>query len=401
MAVLLHLEDPALPPARGWALWALGFRPFYLMASVLAALSVPIWALQVSGWLDHAVLRGPVWHAHEMLFGFTLAVVVGFLFTAGRNWSDQPTPSGGLLMALALLWLAARLLVLSPWPLAAAAANVAFPLAAAWGLGRALWAGRNRRNYFFVGLLLLLAVAAALVHAVQLGWLVLPGMLGVQAGFGVVLVIIVVMAGRVVPMFTNNGVPGANARRHPVIEQLALASVLALLVNDVVQGAADLAWPALTVVLALLAAGVHAARLGLWQPWATRRNPMVWVLHAAYAWIPLHLLLRAAAAAGWLAPSLATHALTVGAIGAITLGMMTRTARGHTGRPLKADRFDVASYVLVLGGAAARVALPLVMPSAQLVAILGSALLWSAGFTLYALHYGPWLCRPRLDGRPG
>ena len=146
MAVLLRLEEPTLPPPRGWALWALGFRPFYLLAAVLAALSVPLWALQATGVLEHAYLRGPAWHAHEMLFGFALAVVVGFLFTAGRNWSNQPTPSGGALMAMAALWLAARVLVLTPWPLAAAVANVAFPLAAAWGLGRALWAGRNRRN---------------------------------------------------------------------------------------------------------------------------------------------------------------------------------------------------------------------------------------------------------------
>ena len=401
MAVLLRLEEPAAPPPPGWALWALGFRPFYLLAAALAALSVPLWALQATGWLRLAYLNGPAWHAHEMLFGFALAVVVGFLFTAGRNWSNQPTPSGGALMALAALWLVARVLVLTPWPLAAAAANVAFPLAAAWGLGRALVAAGNRRNYFFIGLLVAMAAAAGVFHAVQLGALALPGSLGLTLGLDVVLLIMAVMGGRVIPMFTNNGVPGAGARVHRGVERAAIASVGALAAADALLGVAGTALPALTGALALAAAAVHALRWANWRPWRTLRNPLVWVLHLAYAWIWLHLLLRALAAAALVAPSAATHALTVGAIGGLTIGMMTRTARGHTARPLRADRADVAAYALVAIAALLRVGLPLAWPAAQVHAVLCSALLWSAGFAVYAWRYGPWLARPRLDGRPG
>jgi uncharacterized protein involved in response to NO len=159
------------------------------------------------------------------------------------------------------------------------------------------------------------------------------------------------------------------------------------------------AW--LVAAIALVAAGAHARRWWLWQPRATTGVPLVWVLHLAYAWIPLHLLLRAAAQAGWVTPSLATHALTVGAIGGLTIGMMTRTARGHTGRALEADRWEVAAYGLIALAALARVALPLVLPAATLVAILSSALLWAAGMGLYAWRYWPILTRARLDGRPG
>lgn len=393
-------RPPAATPP-GFALWALGFRPFYLLAAVFAALSVPLWALQFAGWLPHAVLQGPTWHAHEMLFGFTLAVIVGFLFTAGRNWSGQPTPSGRTLMALALLWLAGRVLVLTPWTAAAALANVAFPWAAAWFLGRALVAGGNRRNYFFVALLALLGVLAALVHAAS--WLGLQsrGPAALQIGLDVVLLIMTIMAGRVIPMFTNNGVAGADASSHPLLEQAAVGSVLALLAFDTLQ-AAGLAPPSgLLTLLAAGAAAVHAARLWRWQPWKTFHTPLVWVLHLACAWIPLHLLLRAGAAAALLPSGPATHALTTGAIGLLTLAMMTRSARGHTGRPLRADRIDVASYLLVALAALLRVLPPLLWPAALVDAALWSALAWSAGWALFALHYGPWLCRARLDGRPG
>src|SRR5256714_6317103 len=144
----LHvIEEPPVPQARRFAWWELGFRPFYLLASLFAALSIPLWALQFSGLLDRAYLAGPVWHAHEMLFGFALAVIVGFLFTAGRNWANQPTPKGPLLAALAALWVAARLLVLTPFGWAAALANVAFPLAAAVCLAIPFYKARKPRHY--------------------------------------------------------------------------------------------------------------------------------------------------------------------------------------------------------------------------------------------------------------
>ncbi len=397
MTTILRIDEPSprLAPG-GLALWQLGFRPFYLLASSFAALSIALWAVQSAGLMPWSYLPGPVLHAHEMLFGFALAVIVGFLFTAGRNWSGQPTPSGVQLMALAALWVAARVLVLTPLDGAAAVANLAFAWWSAWALWRALRAGGNRRNFFFVGLLVALGLASLAVHLAQRGLLPLPPWAGLQLGLDIVLFIMAVMAGRVIPMFTNNGVPGAQARRVAWVERAALGTVLAVLAGDL----AGLHGAAFAGVLAL-AAAAHALRLWLWQPWRVWRTPLVWVLHAAYAWIPLHLALRASAQWSWIAPSLATHALTAGAVGCMVIGMMTRTARGHTARPLLADRADVAMYLLVLGAAILRVGLPLVMPAAYIPAIVGSAALWSLGFGLYALRYGRWLLRPRLDGKPG
>jgi uncharacterized protein involved in response to NO len=396
LASLEEAQRAAAHHGAGFALWQLGFRPFYLLASGLAALSIALWALQLAGWLDRAYLAGPIWHAHEMLFGFALAVVVGFLLTAGRNWSGQPTPSGLPLALLAALWLAGRVLVLTPFGWLAAAVDTAFPLAAAAALARPLVAARSRRNYFFVALLLALALASLVVHLAQLRVLDLPGRLAIQAGLDVLLFIMVVMGGRVIPMFTNSGVPGAAARRERRLETLALGGVLAVLGGDLV----GLNGAPLAALLALVALA-HLGRWLLWQPWKTRRAPLVCVLHLAYAWIVVHLALRALAALGQVAPSLATHALTVGAIGALTLGMMTRTARGHTARPLVADGWEVACYLLVTGAALSRVAVPLAAPALLMPAVLGSALLWSAAFGLYFVRYWPILTRPRLDGRPG
>jgi uncharacterized protein involved in response to NO len=384
-----------LPAGRGIALWSVGFRPFYLLASVFAALSVSLWAAQFSGWLPAPYLHGPLWHGHEMLFGYTLAVVAGFLLTAVRNWTAQPTASGGALMALAALWVAGRILVLTPWGVAAATVNAAFPLALGIAIAIPLLRVRNVRNYFFVGLLALMSALIAARHLALLGMAALPPRLDLVLGLDVMLFIMAVMGGRVIPMFTNNGVPGAGATRHPLVEKLALGSILLLFLTDAFQPQ-----PAIVGAIALIAAGSHGARLFLWRSWRTLSTPMVWILHAAYAWIIVHLLLRGLSGLGLPVEPFAIHALTVGAIGGLTLGMMTRTARGHTGRPLTADRFEIAMFGLVQIAAAARV-FGGMAPPAYLASVQLSGLFWGAAFGLYAVRYWPVLTRPRLDGKPG
>ena len=398
MSQSIQIEMPIRPKdtAPGFALWQLGFRPFFLLASIFAALSIPLWALQFSGWLPHPYLRGSLWHAHEMLFGFTLAVIVGFLFTAGRNWSNRPTPTGLPLALLAALWVAGRVLVLTPFGWAAAIVNVAFPLAAAITLAIPFFASGNRRNYFFVALLLLMAGAVLAVQLDHLGLARLPGWLGIQIALDAVLFTMSVMAGRVIPMFTNNGITGASASRDPLLEKAALGSVLLLLAADALQ-----LHGAPLVLLALAGALAHCARWTLWQPWKTGRTPLVWALHLAYFWIPVHLALRSCAELGWVSPSAAIHALTAGAAGGLIIGMMTRIARGHTGRPLLADRWDSACYLLVNLAAVVRVAVPHFAPQWTIHAVLCSAALWSAGFGLYAVRYWPVLTRARVDGRQG
>ena len=389
--------QPVTPPATTtFALWNLGFRPFFLLASIFSAISVLLWAAQFSGYLPSAYLQGPVWHGHEMLFGYTVAVITGFLLTAVRNWTGQPTPTGVPLMALAALWVCGRVLVLTPLAMTAAVVNAAFPLAVAVAIGIPLLRARNVRNYFFIGLLLMMGALIFAVHLALQGRFELSPRLGLQLALDVVLFIMAVMGGRVIPMFTNNGVPGANATRHALVEKIALGAVILLFAADLLQ------LPQNSIAaIALIGALAHAVRLALWKPWRTLATPLVWILHAAYAWIVVHLALRGLSALELLAGSYATHALTVGAIGGLTLGMMTRTARGHTGRPLIADGYELTVFLLIQLAAMVRVFGGMMSPGLYLTSIQLSALLWSAAFGLYAVRYWPVLTRPRLDGKPG
>ena len=393
-------QHPGIAPARSarpdFALWNLGFRPFYLLAGAFASVSILLWIAEYAGLLPGGYLHDPVWHAHEMLFGYTIAVITGFLFTAVLNWTGQPTPSGGLLAAYALLWMAGRISVLTPYAFVSAALNALFPIAVAAGLAVPLVRSGNRRNLFFVALLVLLGLATFAVHMARLGVVAWPARASLQVALDAILFIIAVMAGRVVPMFTNNGVPGARAVRRPLVEKAALGGVLLLILADLLQ--VDAAW---TGAVAIVVAFAHAARLWLWQPWRTRSTPLVWVLHLAYAWIVVYLVLRGLAAWGVVAAPLAIHALTIGTIGGMTIGMMTRTARGHSGRPLVADRVEVSCYALIALAAAIRVFGGIGLPEFYRATVLASGLCWSTGFALFTFRYWPVLMRPRLDGKPG
>lgn len=397
MQISLSKTEREPPRHNLGALWNLGFRPFYFLASVFSAASILVWLAEYFGRLPvNAYLRGPLWHAHEMLFGYTVAVAAGFLLTAVRVWTRRATPVGLPLVGLAGLWVAGRVLVLTPYASVAAAVNVAFPLAIATAIAIPLIQSGNRRNYLFIGILAFLGAAELAFHLSLLGLIRLPATASLGLALDAILFLLVVMGGRVIPMFTNNGAPNARARRLPVIEAVAPISILALLACDL------LAAPTWAVaIVASACAIIHAARLWLWHPWRARRVPLVWILHAGYGWIVVHLALRAFAAGGLVPGVFAIHALTVGAIGSFTLGMMTRTALGHTARPLRAGALEVSCYALVQLAAIVRVFGGIFCPSQLTLTILVSGLLWALTFALYAAGYWPILSRARLDGKAG
>ncbi len=382
-------------PAARLALWDIGFRPFYLLAAMFAALTIACWVAQFAGWTGaHMLIAGSYWHAHEMIFGYAFAVIAGFLFTAVRNWTNEPTPSGALLGAIAGLWLAGRSLVLSPWPIFAAVPDVALALAVAAGIGVPLFRSKNRRNYFFVALLVAFGAVNLVFYLAMAGWIQVEAQRGLGFGLDLVLLLMAVMGGRVIPMFTANGVRGANPLRYRWLEYAVFGTIVALLATDLLD--LPVPWVALAAAAGALA---HGARLALWQPWLTLKKPILWILHVSYTWMVAYLALRAPAAMGWIPVSVAIHALTIGAIGGLTLGMMMRTARGHSGRPLEAGGIELACYILIQFAAMARVFVPLIVPEFYGDAVIASGAFWVSAYVLLAVKLAPMLLWPRVDGR--
>jgi uncharacterized protein involved in response to NO len=394
---LLTIEEQEGPGAKAApsALLALGFRPFYLLAAAFAAVSIPAWVASYYG-LAGAFQVGLDWHIHEMVFGFVVAVVVGFLYTAGRNWTGLWTPRGTALGALAALWIAGRVAMFSAGAPLAAAVDLAFLPAATWPLYRVLRRSGNQRNMFLAGLLGLLALDNAVFHAARLGWIAIAPTQPVYAAILIVVVIETAIGGRVIPNFTNNGVKGVRTVTNARTDKIALAFTA-------LAGAAwVLALPApLVALLALGAALGQGWRLAGWKPLCTLRTPLLWSLHLSYAWIPLGFLVLALSELGLAPRSAAVHLLAVGALGGLILGMITRTALGHTGRALKAGPAETAMYVLVQAAVLARFAAALATGSGRDAFLLAAAVFWSAAFILYVVVYAPYLSRPRIDGREG
>ena len=387
---------PATPP-RGWPLLRLGFRPFYLGAAAYGMLAVPLWIALLLGQASLNLTLSPVlWHAHEMLFGFAIAVIVGFLLTAGQAWTGLATPRGVVLAALAGLWLAARLAaVVAPYAMYAVLDLLLLPLVAAILIALLLRAG-NWRNLPLGAILLLLTVANAAFHGAVIGILDIAPARALHAGLALVVTIECVIAGRVVPAFTMSALPGVKLQVPRALEQATLATAILGLALWV------LAPPnAFTAMLLGAAALLHAQRLWRWKPLRTRARPILWVLHAAYVWLPIGLALLALSQLGAVSVSAGIHALAVGATGGLIIGMITRTARGHTGRPLRASRLEVAAYLLVAGAAVARVLLPLLAPQQLVIWLVVAAAAWALAFALYLFVFAPWLLAPRLDGKDG
>ncbi len=386
-------------PSR-FALFNLGFRPFYLAGALFAAMSIGIWIAVLNGMPargGYLLAIDPTgWHAHEMVFGFAASILVGFLLTAVRAWTGQPTPSGGPLAALVLLWFAARVLVWSGPAIPAAVVDSAFVPIAALMLMRVLLKAGNRRNYFLVPVLGLFGTLNALFHIAVIAGRPDLALSTLYAAIGVVILFVTVIGGRVIPMFTANAVPGYQARRFALVERaIGPATVLPLFAD------AAHADRYIVFALALIAFGLHTVRVIGWTSMVIRGPAILVILHRAYAWIPLGFALLALSALGWITHSLAVHALTFGAIGGAIIAMITRTARGHTARPLQADALDVWAYHLMMIGAAIRVFGPWLVPSGYAQWILAAGACWCAAFLLYVAGYGKALCRPRADGKPG
>ena len=399
MAVITLQDVQAAPKApAGPALFSAGFRPFFLLAAIWAAIAVPVWLCVYSGAVPLPSALPPVtWHVHEMIFGYALATVAGFLLTAIPNWTGRLPLRGAPLATLAAVWLAGRIVVLFSAALGAPAAmavDLAFPLVFTAVIARELVAGRNWKNLPMLGGLALLFAGSLLVHLQSVG-VANTADPGNRLGIATALMMIALIGGRIVPSFTRNWLAKARPKgRLPA--PIGRFDVAALLVTAVGLLAWVIAPAAEFTPYAELAAGAAAAaRLSRWCGLATVREPLVFILHMGYGWLALGLLLLGFNGLHPLLPATtALHALTAGAIGTMTLAVMTRATLGHTGRALSAGRGTLAIYFLVTSGAILRLAAPLAGAGSLTVTwIAGFA--WAGAFGLFALLYGPSLVGPR------
>ena len=383
---------------------AYGFRAFFLAAGLSALVLVPWWAAAACCGLPITTAwPGSLWHGHEMLHGFVVAAIAGFLLTAVPSWTGRRGFAGAPLAFMASTWLLGRLAaaVAGHVPAAlVAAADLAFmPVLVAW-IGPPLVRERNRNTPLLAVLGGLWAGNVVFHFALWRGDTALARET-LLATVNFVLVLITVIGGRITPSFTATALRlrGATAtvRAARAMTPLAVGVMVAVVIVDIFAGGSRVAgW------LALVAAAVQFGRLAQWQGHRTLREPIVWILHVAYLWIPIGLLLKgmallgiAGGAAGWL------HALTAGTIATMIFGVMTRVSLGHTGRPLVLPRGVVAAYVLLTGAALLRVFGAVVPTVAYTRTVAASAALWAAAFAVFLWQYGPILWRPRPDGRSG
>lgn len=398
MTSLLQIDEPAARPRVAPSLHAfleMGFRPLYLAGTGWALIAVALW-IYAPQWLQ-APLGGVAWHAHEMMWGFVATIAVGFLMTAGANWTGVNPMPRGLLLAACGLWLAARIGLLWPgltmfW--LGFGAEAAFFLLAAGAMARAVYGTRNRRNYAVPLLLLGLGITDLLYLLAALGGDYGLLMQRFNAGLLCMAVIALLVARRVIPFFAMRAVPGLQIPMHVRSSWVQLvAGALAVLF-------VLLQWPVPQALALALAGALPLWQLWSWQPLVVRRQPLLWILYAGYAGLGAGLLLAAAQAAGLpLRNAVHVHVLAMGGFSVLIIGMVTRTALGHLGRPLATDRSMVTSYVLVLVAVALR--LGALHPSALSPLLLqGSALAWIAALALYLWRFFPWMIRPRPDQQP-
>lgn len=398
----MQIQEPRDP--KGFALFNLGFRPFFLLSAASALVLMLIWLMMLGkGDSTHNYyLLNQYWHGHEMLFGYAIAVIAGFLLTAVRNWTSIQTPYGATLAGITAVWLLGRILpffsAIIP-DLVIAAADLAFLPLVALGIGLPIVRSGNYRNLVFIVILLAMTIANLLVHLQLLGYTdnTLPA--GLQMALGLIVVVMVVMGGRVIPFFTERALGVFEAKKYDWLEKSVIPLAFGWLLADLLIPQ-DSALQVITYLLAGINGIVHSIRVAGWFHPRLLRNPLIWVLHIAYLFIPLGFILFALSDLLNISIYISTHAFAAGAVGSMTLGMMARVSLGHTARQLKVSKLVVASFLLMAVAGLIRILLPMI-PGMYMMGLHISGGLWIISWALFLVPYTPILIRPRMDGQFG
>jgi len=384
--------------------FAYGFRPFFLLAGVYAAVGMSAWLwIYVTGSLPLRSLPPQLWHSHEMLFGFIGAAVAGFVLTAVPSWTGSRGFAGAPLIALTILWLAGRIAFafFNSIPLIfVILAEILFLPAVIVTIAPSLLRTRNRNIVLPLVIAAFWAADLAFLYAVHAEDVVAASS-ALRAGIDVILFLLTIIAGRIVPSFTANALRKKGVevsfRSSKIVERGLIAAMIAYIAVDVFSAS-----QMIIVAVSAIAAVLHFLRITGWHGLKSCHDPIVWILHAAYLWIPIGLTLRAlflgsgfAWAAYW------QHALAAGAAATMILAVMTRASLGHTGRPLVVSPVTTMAYVSMVLAVAVRVFGPALLPASYMTIVIAAATLWILAFVLFAIVYVPILLGPRADGKTG
>ncbi|MCP1727176.1 uncharacterized protein involved in response to NO [Natronospira proteinivora] len=375
------------------------FRVFFLAAAWFAVFHGAWWGGMLASGSMNLSGNPFLWHGYHMVFGFAGAIVIGFLLTASANWIGRTVASPGPTLVLFLGWLLARLGGFLPEliPLALVLLGDGVAL---WGatllLSLSLLRAGNRRNYRFIPILGGVALAATVFQLSALGVLPEWRFAMMRSGLDLMLLLMVVMGQRIIPFFTERRLPHLAVRRSASMVVAAPITILGGL------AAYHLGFNVMAIPLMVGAAVLLMMQLTLWRSWGTWPEPMLWILHLGYLWLAVSLFLRAGSLAfDWTPYSTAGHAVSVGALGALGLGMLARVSLGHTGRPIQATAWITVAFVLVTLAAVLRLMTGFSTPIPMQWLFGSSALFWILAWLIFAIAYLPILTSPRADGRPG
>ena len=382
---------------------ALAFRPLFLFAGLFSVAAMLWWCWFWAKPFAWQAYGGPLWwHGHEMIFGFAVAVVAGFLLTAVQTWTGVRAINGWPLAALISLWLAGRLLLAfgsSLPPGLIAFVDCCFLLAAALALAHPVLVAKQWRNLIFVPLLIILGLLNGYSHWAVLNDQPLYASRALQAAILLITVIMVVIGGRVIPMFTANGTKTPKALPIKTLEVISIASLLVIVIMLTFPETIPPRGQSLIYGLAFAS---NSWRFLRWRFWLCWRVPLLWSLQLAYAFIPLGLFALLLHSLGWW-PNLssALHCFSAGAMGSMILSMMARVSLGHTGRTLQVPTALSLAFIFILAAGLVRILLPIHNPAWLQYTVMGAGGLWIAAYTIFVVYYAPILCNPRIDGRPG
>lgn len=394
----ITVENQAENQDRTPAFLTIGFRPFFFLGSLYAAIAIVIWIIAYrTGHQNQSFQTSLNWHAHEMLFGFTTAIIAGFLLTAVRAWTSQKTARGFWLFALVLLWLIPR--ILSPIPLShlqlpIAILDILFLPCIALSIARPLLAAGNKRNYIMPIVLIMMTAANVAFHLQVLGITINTARPSLTLMLHLILLLLVLIGGRVIPYFTTRAIPDARTNQSKIINALSIATVLILIIANFISIPVLIA-----CTISFASALIHLIRMGFWYDKRIWSNPLLWVLHVGYAWVPIGFALDAYAELSNINQNLSWHAWTVGGIGTLTLGIMARASLGHSGRPLKHSKLTVAIFVFITAAACIRVIPAIFLPSQYIRFIELSSVLWFLAFLLFAISHARIYFSHRPDGK--